>query len=532
MTEAAAPSPSAWAPFRRRVFATLWLATVVSNVGTWMNDVGNGWLMTTLTPSPVTVALVQAATTVPILLFALLAGALADIVDKRRLLIVLNVAAGAVAGGFAALVAAGLSTEAILLGYAFVMGSAAAFMAPAWQAIVPRLVPRTELQAAIALNSMGINVSRAIGPALGGALIVALGLYAPFLVNAVSYLAIIAALAFWKPETPPVRALPPENVAGAMRAGLRYATRSRPLLATLGRSAAFFVFASAFWALLPLFARTTLGGDAGLYGLLVGSAGAGAVAGALLLPQLKGRLEAGARVALASLAMAGVMAVLGLVHVDWAAALACAGAGLCWIVAMASLNVSAQMALPDWVRARGLALTLMVFAGVMAAGSLAWGALADRIGIPWTLLAAAVTGVLLVPLVHRWRLGQGEALDLSPSLHWPAPPVATEVAHDRGPVLVTIEYEVAAEDTAAFLAALHDFARERRRDGAYAWRVFEDTERPGLWMECFVVESWLEHLRQHERVTEADRTAQATVHRFHRGSTPPRVRHLLAPERG
>jgi len=526
-----ATQPSPWSPFRHRAFAILWTATTISNIGSAMNDAGNGWLMTTLSSSAFTVALVQSATTLPVLLFALVAGALADIFDKRRLLIGLNIVAGLLAAGFAALVWTGLVNEVLLLGFAFLMGTTAAFMAPAWQAVVPRLVPRPELQPAIALNSLAINIGRAVGPAVGGVLIVILGLAAPFVVNALSFVAIVLALWWWRPAQAAARRLPPESVFGAMRAGLRYAGRSRALLATLYRAAAFFVFASAFWALLPLLARNVLGGSAGIYGLLVGGAGVGAVAGAVLLPWLKSRLDTNQRVAVASLLMAATMAVLGLAREPWIAALACFGAGLAWIVVLATVNVSAQTALPDWVRGRGLALALMTLSAGLAGGSMLWGALAQHIGIPGTLFAAAAIGALAVPLVARWRLGQGDEMDLSPSLHWPAPPQATEVGHDRGPVLVTVEYQVAEEDGRAFLEALHHFAHERRRDGAFAWHIFEDTERPGLWIETFMVESWLEHLRQHDRVTEADRAAQEIVHRFHRGDAPPGVRHFIAPAR-
>jgi len=529
MSEQVEKPASAFAPFHHRAFAVLWVATVVSNVGTWMNDVGNGWLMTTLDPTPSMVALVQAATTLPILLFALLAGAIADIVDRRRLLIVLNVVLGILAAGFAVLVAGGLAGVGAVLGYAFLAGTAAAFMAPAWQAIVPRLVNRAELTDAVALNGMGINVSRAIGPALGGVLIVSLGIAAPYVVNAASFLGIIAALVFWKPEAGPVRHLPSERVWGAMGAGVRYAARSAPLKATLVRSLAFFVCASAFWALLPLIVRQELDGDAGLYGILLGCVGAGAVGGAFLLPVLRRHMNPNRLVAAGTLGIAAVMVVFALVPNAIAAGAAGLVAGLCWICVMANLNASAQTAVPDWVRARGLSLLLMVFAGSMAAGSMGWGNLADVIGIPETLLAAAGLAVLLVPLVARWHLAQGAQLDLTPSLHWPAPPTAFALEHDRGPVLITVSYDVATEDTGAFLDALALFAHERRRDGAYRWQVFEDTERPGQWTETFLVASWLEHLRQHDRVTEADRAAQAIVHRYHRGETPPEVRHYVAP---
>ncbi|MEO0679163.1 MAG: MFS transporter, partial [Pseudomonadota bacterium] len=284
-TSTAAPG-GPMGPFRHRVFAVLWVATVASNIGTWMHDVGAGWLMTELAPSPTMVAAVPAATTLPIFLFALLAGAVADIVDRRRLLIGINLGLGCAALAMTAVVHLGLMTPWLLLIFTFVFGTGAAFMAPAWQAIVPKLIPRQDLPAAIALNSMGINISRAIGPALAGVLIVSAGLAAPFLANALSVLGIIAALWWWRGAPAPDAALPAERIGGAVASGLRYAVNSPALRATLVRAAAFFVFASAFWAMLPLVARDVLGGGPTLYGVLLAAVGAGAVGGAFLLPRI------------------------------------------------------------------------------------------------------------------------------------------------------------------------------------------------------------------------------------------------------
>ena len=281
----AKPSPSAWAPFAHRSFAVLWVATVLSNIGTWMHDVGAGWLMTELSPSPVMVSAVQAATTLPIFLFALLAGAVADIVDRRKLLIGVNLFLAANAATLATLVSLDLVTPLILILFTFALGTGAAFVAPAWQAVVPGLVPREDLPAAIALNSMGINVSRAIGPALAGFLIVGIGLWSPFALNSVSFIGIIAALLWWRPPVATQRTLPAEEVGSAIINGLRYARHSAPLRATLIRALAFFVFASAFWAMLPLVVRVVLSGGPTLYGLLLTSVGIGAVTGALILPR-------------------------------------------------------------------------------------------------------------------------------------------------------------------------------------------------------------------------------------------------------
>ncbi len=521
---------SPWAPFSHGAFALLWTATLISNVGTWMHDVGAGWLMTTLSPSPAVVALVQAATTLPVFLFALLAGAIADRVDKRLFLVTVNTILTAVIALLAVLTALGAMTPGLLLAFTFVIGTGAAFMAPAWQAIVPSLVPREALQPAIALNSMGINISRAIGPALAGFLITAIGLAAPFLVNAVSHLVIIAALLAWKPQPMPERSLPPEPILGAMLTGLRHASHNGPLKATLVRSFGFFIFASAYWALLPLVARGLPGGGAEIYGILLAAIGGGAVAGALALPTVKRRIGANALTAVGTLASASAMAMLALADEAVLAVVAAILGGLGWITVLTSLNVSAQTALPNWVRARGLAIALMVFFGCMAVGSTVWGQVAANTSIATALLIAATGAVLAIPLTWRFKLGQGEDLDLAPSMAWAAPVVAADFDDDpdRGPVLVTIVYEVDPADAAPFLSAVNALSQQRYRDGAYNWGVHQDAADPRQWIEWFFVSSWAEHLRQHDRVTRHDQDVHDTVRAFHRGGEPPEVRHYLA----
>lgn len=523
------PKPSAWAPFGHSAFAVLWTATVLSNVGTWMHDVGAGWLMTELSPSPFVVAAVQAATTLPIFLFALLAGAVADIVDRRKLLIGVNAAMGVTAGALALLVSLDLMTPLGLILFTFLLGTGAAFMAPAWQAIVPSLVPRSELGPAIALNSMGINVSRAIGPALAGFLIVAIGLAAPFALNALSFLGIIVALLWWRPPPRPAGDLPPEHVVSAVRAGLRYAWNSRPLKATLIRAAGFFAFASAYWAMLPLITRQVLDGGPTLYGLLLACVGGGAVAGALVLPRIKRKLGADRTVAAGSVGTALVLLLFALVPNPVVAGLASALAGVSWIAVLSSLHVSAQTALPDWVRARGLSIFLTVFFGAMAGGSLVWGQVASLAGIPAALIVAAVGAALFIPVTWRAKLGQGEALDLAPSMHWPAPVVAEDAPGERGPVMTQIAYEVAENDRPAFVALMQNLAEARRRNGAYHWSLMQDAERPERFLETWIEASWTEHLRHHERVTAADKALQEQVRALLLNGAAPQVTHLLSP---
>lgn len=524
---------SAWAPFAHRAFALLWTATLVSNIGTWVHNAGAAWLMTTLTPSPAVVALVQTATTLPLFCFALFAGTLADRLDKRRFLVIVNMALAGVTFAFAVLVALGWMTPLGLLAFTFLIGTGAAFMAPAWRAIVPELVPREKLQPAIALNGLGINISRAIGPALASGLILAVGLAAPFVVNAVSYLVIIGALLAWTPSEAPTRTLPPEPLIDDMLTGVRHASHNGPLKATLKRALGYFTFASAYWALLPLVARHVPGGGAGLYGILLAAIGVGAVAGALALPKIRQKVDSNVLQALGALVTALAMASLGLATNAFTAILAAFIGGLGWIAVLTSFNVSAQVALPNWVRARGLSILMMVFFGGMTAGSVSWGQVASYTSVTLALLLAAVGALVAIPLTWRAKLGQGEFRDLSPAMSWATPVIADAFDEhpDRGPVLVTITYAVEASDTDQFLAAIHSLSGERYRNGAYSWGVYQDAAEPDTWVEWFFVSRWAEHLRQHERVTRHDQDIHDAVRTYHRGEDPPEVRHYLAPAR-
>lgn len=522
------PSPSG-SPLRLPLFRALWIATIVSNIGTWMHDAGAGWLMTSLSDAPILVALVQAATTLPMFLFALPGGALADIVDRRRLLILAQAWALLCAGLLAAATQLGWTGPGLLLAFTFAIATGAALSAPAFQAIVPELVPRSALSDAVALNSLGINISRAIGPALGGFIIAAAGTQAVFALNAVSVLGVMLVLIRWRREAPPPT-LPAERFFGALRTGARYARHSPALRTVLIRSIGFFLFASALWAFIPIIARRELGLSATGYGALLGAMGLGAIAGAVALAWLRHRISPNLLTIAATLLFALVMLALSQARTFPLAALTLALAGMAWIALLSSFNVAAQMAVPAWVKARALAVNLLVFQGAMAAGSTGWGWLAGHIGIASTLMAAAAGMVLALGLALRWRISGDMAGNLAPSSHWPAPVIAAADAPlDRGPVMVTVEYQIDPARIADFTQAMQQMRLIRRRDGAINWTLYEDAATPGRMMECFVLESWLEHLRQHERVTHADREDQALVRAFHIGEAAPLVRHLIAP---
>ncbi len=517
---------SAWSPFRHRTYVVIWASTVAANIGTWMYSSAAGWLMTELSVDPLMVSLVQVATSLPLLLFALPAGALADIVDKRHLLIFGEGAILLVSTVFAALVWLDLVTPITLLLFTFLVQAGAALVAPAWQSIVPQLIPkREELPAAVAANSVGVNVSRAVGPALGGVLTVGVGITAPFWVNAFSNLGCIVALLWWHSPKSAGDRLPVERFASAIRTGIRYTRNNPPLRATLLRAVGFFLFASTYWALLPLVARTQIGGGPELYGVLLGAIGVGAISGALALPWLKSKLGPDGLVAVAATGTAIALCLFGAAREPWSALVASLLAGACWIAAVSNLNVSAQFALPEWVRGRGLAIYVTVFSGAMTLGSALWGQVASMTGLPNAHFIAAACVLLAIPLTWRWKLQTAAGIDLAPSMHWPAPVVAGEIDNDKGPVLVTVEYHINSENREAFLTAIERLATQRRRDGAYAWGIFEDAAERGRFLETFLVESWLEHLRQHERVTNADRVLEDRLNTLLRDK--PKVTHLI-----
>jgi MFS family permease len=523
---------SAWVPFQYSAFAVIWTATVVSNVGTWMYSAASSWLMTSLDADPLVVSLVQVATSLPVFLFAIPAGALADIIDKRRFLIFAESATTVLCAMIAALVWLGVVTPLLLLLFTFLLGAASALTAPSWQSIVPQLVPRPILAPAVAANSVGVNISRAIGPALGGVVMVAAGIAAPFWVNAVSNLGIVAALLWWRSAQSPPHRLPAERFAAAIRTGLRHARHNRHLRATLIRGVGFFFFASAYWALLPLVARNQIAGGPALYGALLGVIGASAVVGAFALPWMKAKLGPDRLVMAACVGTALGLAMFGLARGPLVGLGASAVVGISWIAALASLNVSAQVALPDWVRGRGLAIFVTVFFGAMTLGSVVWGQVAALGGLAGAHYLAAVGALMAIPLTWTWKLQTGAGVDLTPSMHWPTPVLSRKIANDQGPVLVTVEYRIKPENRDAFLAAMERLAHARRRSGAYAWGIFEDAAEQGRYLETFLVESWLEHLRQHQRVTNADRALQNAVRRFHHIEGEPKITHFISAEPG
>jgi MFS family permease len=517
---------SAWNPLAEGAFRALWIASVVSNVGTWMQNVGVAWLMTTLTPSPILVALIQTATSLPVFLVGLPAGALADLVDRRRLLLVSQSWMLVAAALLGLMTVANLTTPVSLLVLTFALGLGGAVNSPAWQAIVPELVPRHKLANAVALNGAGFNLARATGPALGGLLVAASGPGSVFLLNAASFLATIIVLYRWR-RAAAARDddLPGERLFQALLTGLRYVRFAPGLRALLARSGIFVVCASALWALLPIVARQQLGLESSGYGLLLACLGIGAVLGAFILPRLRRAVRLDVLIAGSTAVFAVATFALGWVGWLPLLGLALALAGLSWLTIMSSFNVAAQSVAPRWVSARVLGTYLLVSQGGLAAGSFLWGAVADVVGLPYALLIAAlglVVGLGATPLWHLPTAGP----DLRPARSAAPVLLPRDVEPERGPVLIIVEYRVPAEQAAEFSDAMRGLGIVRRRDGASRWGLYQDPGDATRFLELFVVSSWAEHLRQHERGTMADKVIRDRVSALVQGE--PQVVHLFS----
>ncbi len=526
-TEKAAGQIGAWTPLRHPVFRMLWIAILFVNIASWMQDVGAGWLMTSLAPTPVMVSLVQAATSTPFFLLAIPAGAMADIVDRRRYLIGTQFWMVACAGTLGILTLTGITGSVLLLLFTFFLGVGIAMMMPAWGAIIPELVPREELQSAVALNSIAINIARSVGPAIAGIIVAAAGSGAVFMANACLYSIVLFLIIRWKRNVPQ-SALPSEHLFSAVKTGLRFARHSQALRAVMVRGCCFFIFASASWALMPLIVRQELKSGPGTYGLLLACIGIGAITGATLMPRLIRRVTRDTIIRGAS-ALYGI-AMLALAASDIVAA-ACAAMlviGLSWMMTASALMTAAQISLPGWVRARGLAFFWIVFTGGMAGGSVIWGQVAGLLTISWALTIAAVCLFIGIAISWRFYVGLQDKADLTPlSPDW-AGPVPRNIGMEEGPIMVAIEYRIRPEDTDAFIEAMTRLRDIRQRNGATLWNLYNDMTRPGIMVESFTIETMLEMLRQRERMTVADREIRDRARAFHREGTPPKVTRLLS----
>lgn len=518
---------AAFAPLADPVFRTLWVVWFTANVCMSMNDVAAAWLMTSLTTSPVMVALVQTAATLPVFLLGLPSGALADILDRRRYFVVTQFWVAATALLLCLAIVSDAINPTLLLLLVFANGIGLAMRWPVYSAIVPGLVPRVQLPAALALNGLAMNASRIAGPVLAGALIAGAGTAWVFVVNAV--LSVMAGFLIlrWK-TVEETSALPGERFLGAMRVGVQYVRQSAAMRAVLVRVMNFFGQSTALIALLPLVARGMHGGSAGTYTLLFASLGFGAILSVFMLPHMRHRRTRDELIRDGSILQAAAMIAAGFAPNVYVAVPVMVVAGIAWLTVANSISIAAQLALPNWVRARGMSTFQVALMGGAGAGAALWGQVAALTDVRTSLAVAAVTGVVVLWLTRGYKVEGGAEEDLTPSQSWKAPVTALPVEPDAGPVMTTIEYRIDPARADEFRAVMQESRRSRLRQGALSWELFRDTNDPGRYLEYFVDESWVEHLRRFDRVTAADVALRARRLAFHLGEQPPVVTRYIA----
>lgn len=525
--EADGTASSTFGPFRHRIFLAMWIAAVTASFGSLIQTVGAAWLMTSLSGSAEMVALVQTAAGLPVAIFALAAGAIADTYDRRSVMLVALSMTLSVSVILAVCEVTGVLTANLLLALTFLIGCCLALYLPAWQTSVSDQVPREDLPAAISLNSLAFNIARSLGPALGGAVVTIGGAAAAFATNALCYLGLIGVVAAWRRPVKTTN-LPRERILPAMQTGLRYVWLSPRMRAMLVRALAFGFGGSSVNALLPLVARDLIQGGPFTYGLLLGSFGAGSVVGALSMPRLRRGMLGDSVVKYTAAAFGTAAAVVGFSPWMPLTMAALGVAGFCWVLALSTLNVTLQMAAPRWVVGRALASFQMVlFAGV-AGGSWVWGRFAEDVALPAALAVSGATLAATMLLGARWRVPQTAADNLEPAAAWTELDLRTEIDPTTGPVILFVEYAVSEERVPGFLNAMAELRQIRRRDGARRWTLLQDLADPEKWIERFESPTWADHLHRHGRGTVADREIEERVMAFHHGVDAPRVRQLIA----
>ncbi len=514
------------APFADPTFRAIWIASLISNFGGLIQSVGAAWMMTAISASDDMVALVQASTSLPIMLFSLACGAVADNFNRRKVMLIAQAFMLVVSAILSVLAYLGLVTPWLLLAFTFLIGCGTALNNPSWQASVGDIVPRRDLAAAVALNSVNFNITRSVGPAIGGLIVAAAGAAAAFAVNALSYLALILVLFRWRPEVPTDN-LPRESLGSAMAAGLRYVAMSPNIEKVLLRSFVFGFATISILALLPLVARDLPNGGPLLYGILLGAFGCGAIAGAFASARLRKTMSAEWIVRSSFAGFAVCAAALATAPNAWQACGALLLGGACWVLALALFNVTVQMSTPRWVVGRALAIYQTATFGGMALGSWVWGVAAEGYSAEQALLAAAAVMIAGGLLGLALPLPEDMALNLDPTNRWIEPPLALDLKPRSGPIVIMIEYIIREENTRAFLDAMTERRRVRGRNGARNWTLSRDLENPQSWMESYHLPTWLEYRRHNHRTTYADAVVGDRIRALHSGTEPPRVHRMI-----
>lgn len=513
-------------PLKQPVFRSLWIATLISNLGGLIQGVAAGWTMTRLTDSHNMVALVQASTTLPVMLFSIASGALADNFDRRSVMLIAQILMMVVSAILAVLTFMELLSPWLLLALTFLIGCGTALHNPSWQASMGDIVPRKDLPDAVSLNSMSFNLMRSVGPALGGLIVAAAGVAVAFLVNALSYVALIIALFRWNPVRAPSQ-LPRESIGAAMSAGLRYVAMSPNLMTVMARGLLFGAGAVAVLALLPSVAAEYVGGSAIIYGTLLGCFGFGAIIGALLNARIRASYSNEAIVRGACIVFALSAIGLGASRNVLLSHFCLVPAGACWVLTLSLLNVSVQLSTPRWVVGRALAIYQTAVFGGMAGGSWLWGVSADSLTPGYALYLSSAVLLACAAVGFRFALPAFSSQDLNPLNTFNEPALRLNLRGRSGPIMVMVEYQIAQEDVPEYLKAMAERRRTRIRDGARQWSLLRDLERPEIWIEAYHVPTWTEYVRHNLRRTVADAAVSQALRKLHRGDGPPRVTRMI-----
>jgi len=517
---------STLAPFRHGIFRAVWTASLASNFGGLIQSVGAAWLMTSITTSSDMVALVQASTALPIMLFSLACGAIADSFDRRKVMLVAQSFMLIVSVLLTIFAYKGLITPWLLLSFTFLIGCGTALNNPSWQASVGDMVPREDLPAAVALNSMGFNLTRSVGPAIGGIIVAAAGAAAAFAVNAASYIALLTVLARWKPNLPASK-LPRETLGAAMGAGIRYVAMSPNIGKVLLRSSTFGFTSGSILALLPLVARDLVQGGPLTFGIMLGAFGLGAVGGALISGRLRQMLSSEVMVRCAFVGFAICALTAALSSYAWLTAAGLLIGGACWVLALSHFNVTVQMSTPRWVVGRALSIYQMATFGGIALGSWIWGVVAETHGVETALIASSLTMLAGGAIGFAVPLPQLTTMNLDPLNRWTEPLLSLDLKPRSGPIAIMIEYVIQEQDLPEFIELMAERGRIRRRDGARNWTLARDLENPDIWMESYHTPTWLEYVRHNTRATFADAAISERIRALHSGTERPRVRRLI-----
>lgn len=517
---------STLAPFRHGIFRAVWTASLASNFGGLIQSVGAAWLMTSITTSSDMVALVQASTALPIMLFSLVCGAIADSFDRRKVMLVAQSFMLIVSVLLTIFAYKGLITPWLLLSFTFMIGCGTALNNPSWQASVGDMVPREDLPAAVALNSMGFNLTRSVGPAIGGIIVAAAGAAAAFAVNAASYVVLLTVLARWKPDLQPSR-LPRETLGAAMGAGLRYVAMSPNIGKVLLRSSVFGFTSGAIVALLPLVARDLVRGGPLTFGILLGAFGVGAVGGALISGRLRQMLSSEVMVRYAFLGFSICALTAALSSYAWLTAMGLLIGGACWVLALSHFNVTVQMSTPRWVVGRALSIYQTATFGGIALGSWIWGVVAETHGVETALITAAISMLAGGAIGFAIPLPQLTTINLDPLNRWTEPLLSLDLKPRSGPIAIMIEYVIGERELPEFIELMAERGRIRRRDGARNWTLARDLENPDIWIESYHTPTWLEYVRHNTRATYADAAISERIRALHSGAERPRVRRMI-----